>query len=54
MAPDHGPRGWLGKLDAGAFQHRLPILNDIGSRAGGLNGQQRDALEEIARMLKLR
>ena len=54
MAPDHGPRGWLAKLDAGAFQHRLPILNDIGSRAGGLNGQQRDALEEIARMLKLR
>ena len=31
-----------------------PRLNDIGSRAGGLNGQQRDALEEIARMLKLR
>ena len=51
MAPDHGR---LAKLDASAFQQLLPILNAVGSRAGGLNGQQRDALEEIARILKLR
>ena len=44
----------LGKLDAGAFQQLLPILNDIGTRAGRLTGQQRDALDEIARILKLR
>ncbi|MBA4491416.1 hypothetical protein [Paracoccus sp. S1E-3] len=44
----------LGKLDAGAFQQLLPILNTVGSRTGGLNDRQRDALEEIARILKLR
>ena len=44
----------LGKLDAGAFQQLLPILNAVGSRTGGLNAAQRDALDEIARILKLR
>lgn len=44
----------LAKLDPAAFQKLLPVLNAVGSRQGRLSDKQRDALEEIARMLKLR
>lgn len=44
----------LAKLDDAAFQKLLPVLNEIGGRSGGLSEKQRDALEEIARILKLR
>lgn len=44
----------LGKLDQGAFQQLLPVLNQVGSHGGGLNIRQREALDEIARILKLR
>lgn len=43
----------LARIDNGAFQTLLPILNDIGTRAGGLSDRQRDALSEIARFMKL-
>lgn len=43
----------LAKLDPKAFQTLLPVLNEVGSRAGSLSDRQRDALEEIARILKL-
>lgn len=43
----------LNRLDKGAFQTLLPILNDIGSRVGGLSDRQRDALAEIGRVMKL-
>lgn len=44
----------LAKLDPAAFQNLLPVLNAVGSRQGGLTDKQRDALDEIARILKLR
>lgn len=44
----------LAKLDQAAFQKLLPVLNAIGSRQGSLSAGQRDALDEIARILKLR
>lgn len=44
----------LAKLDQKAFQTLLPVLNEIGTRQGQLSDKQRDALEEIARILKLR
>lgn len=43
----------LNKLDNTAFQTLLPILNDIGKRAGNLSEQQRDALAELSRRMKL-
>ncbi|TRW98293.1 hypothetical protein FNJ84_05810 [Paracoccus sp. M683] len=43
----------LARLDRGAFQTLLPVLNDIGQRAGGLSDRQRDALADIARVMKL-
>lgn len=43
----------LNRLDNAAFQTLLPILNDIGSRAGQLSDRQRDALAEISRRMKL-
>ena len=44
----------LAKLDDRAFQQLLPVLNEVGSRSGGLSAKQTDALDEIARILKLR
>ncbi len=43
----------LGKLDPAAFRQLLPVLNEIGAPRG-LSPRQRDALDEIARILKLR
>lgn len=43
----------LNRLDNGAFQTLLPVLNDIGQRSGGLSPRQKDALAEIARLMKL-
>ncbi|MFV0385572.1 hypothetical protein [Paracoccus sp. (in: a-proteobacteria)] len=43
----------LNRLDKTSFQTLLPILNDIGQRSGGLSDRQRDALAEIARVMKL-
>ncbi|MFV0411017.1 MAG: hypothetical protein ACK5LJ_15360 [Paracoccus sp. (in: a-proteobacteria)] len=43
----------LRQLDAAGFQTLLPILNEIGTRSGGLSQRQREALDEIARILKL-
>ena len=43
----------LSRLDSGAFQTLLPVLNDMGQRSGGLSDKQREALAEIARVMKL-
>ncbi|MFD1795843.1 hypothetical protein ACFSC1_07575 [Paracoccus aurantiacus] len=44
----------LAKLDHAAFQTLLPVLSEVGGRRGGLNDKQREALDDIARILKLR
>lgn len=44
----------LGKLDPAGFQSLLPVLDVIGAHTGGMSAKQRDALDEIARILKLR
>lgn len=44
----------LAKLDPAAFQQLLPVLNEIGSHGGTLRPNQREALDEIARIMKLR
>lgn len=31
----------LSRLDSGAFQTLLPVLNDMGQRSGGLSDKQR-------------
>ena len=35
------------------FQPLLAVLNDVGQAGGGLSPRQRDALDEIARGMKL-
>ncbi len=45
----------LQKLDPAAFQPLLSVLNDVGqSGSGALTDRQREALDDIARMMKLR
>ncbi len=45
----------LHKLDPTAFRPLLAVLNDVGqSGSGGLTTRQREALDDIARMMKLR
>lgn len=44
----------LAKLDPQGFQTLLPVLNDIGQSGSGFSDRQREALDEIARLMKLR
>lgn len=44
----------LSRLDQHGFQSLLPVLNDVGQGAGGLSQRQREALDEVARLMKLR
>ena len=43
----------LYQLDQGAFTPLLAVLNDIGQSGGGLGPRQRDALDDIARIMRL-
>lgn len=43
----------LYQLDQGAFTPLLVVLNDIGQSGGGLGPRQRDALDDIARIMRL-
>lgn len=45
----------LFKLDPSAFQPLLAVLGDVGaSNAGGLSPRQREALDEVARIMRLK
>lgn len=43
----------LYRLDQQAFTGLLAVLNDVGQSGGGLGPRQRDALDEIARQMRL-
>lgn len=43
----------LYKLDQTRLQSLLAVLNDVGRAAGGLSPRQRDALDDIARIMRL-
>lgn len=43
----------LYQLDKTGFQTLLAVLNDVGQAAGGLSPRQRDALDEIARIMRI-
>lgn len=44
----------LARLDAAGFQPLLSVLNDVAQGAGGMSEKQRESLDEIGRLMKLR